>query len=169
MPAAPFLGVSLAGGLLLAALAALVAGWPLLVAAACVGGAWRNLRPDGFGVYRVGGIEHAAHLEWDRGTLRLTQHEAKLRVYRAYVEAGAYVPDRGRLPTLLYVFADPSREARVRRLIRTAFAGLSHVPVLTTNRGLLDAYGATSSIWRSPAAEERRPWLPAPPGEGSAS
>lgn len=118
----------------------------------------RSIRPDGFGVYRVGGVDHPFHLEWDRGTMRPGQYARKLAAYRAYAEAAAFLADRRVVPTLLFVFSRPDKEASTLALARVVLAGIQQ-PLLATSRWRMERYGVDAPIWRSPFEQARRAWL----------
>lgn len=121
-------------------------------------GGWCSIRPDGFGLLRLNGVDHPFHLEWDRGTEKAGQHARKLAAYRAYVEAEAYRADRGQPPTLLYVFARWQDEQRVLGLARQVLADLPEPCLLATTRWRLKRDGPTAAIWRGPFQECRQAW-----------
>jgi hypothetical protein len=120
------------------------------------------VRPDGFGVYRAGGVDYPFHLEWDRGTLRRQHHLRKLAAYRAYVEACAFMPDRGQVPSLLYVFSRTDLEARTLQLAREVFEGLPEMSILMTSRWRLKHDGPAGEIWSSPFRPGRLAWVCGP-------
>jgi hypothetical protein len=134
-------------------------------AAACARG---RVRPDGYGVLRLGGRRHGFFLEYDRGTQDAAAYRRKLAAYAAYRDGGAFAADYAGFPTILLVTTDTGAEARIARHARAAAGRGEPLPLLLTAewryRG--DATrpappaGPLGPIWRAPRDPARRPWPP---------
>ncbi len=137
-------------------------------AAACARG---RFRPDGYVVYRRGDGQHAAFVEYDRGTMGERDWEQKLAAYYAYRDGGQYRPDYAGFPALLIVIAaeraddaagrEAATEATIAGVLRTLAVGRALLPALltTATRLAADPAGPLGPVWRESDAAHRRPWL----------
>src|SRR6266700_2727348 len=79
-------------------------------AAAC---AHARLRPDGYGVLRLGQRYYGFFLEFDRGTVRSAPLRAKFGAYHRYLASARAASDFDGPPSILVVTAGPGAEDRV--------------------------------------------------------
>jgi hypothetical protein len=135
---------------------------------------WRNalacargrVRPDGYGVLRLGRRRHGFFLEYDRGTAHAGDYRAKLAAYDTYRDTGRFTRDYEGFPTILLVTTDTAIENRIAGYARTATGrGAPPALFLTTEwryRGARgrpgDPEGPLGPIWRTPAGAARRRW-----------
>ncbi len=127
-------------------------------AAACARG---RVRPDGYGLVRLGRREHGFFLEFDRGTVHSAALRAKFAAYHRYRASAAAERDYDGFPTVLVVTTGPGGEQRIVDAVRSAGAGLaSSLPVLVTTVGWIssDFGGPFGSIWRDAEGGLRRSW-----------
>jgi hypothetical protein len=132
-------------------------------AAAC---SRRRVRPDGYGMIRLGGRLHGFFLEYDRGTMSARDYGAKWAGYYDYRDSGAFERDYDGFPTILVVTTDRTAEERIARSARAAAVGRwSPLPILLTcewrvSRDPANRDGLLGPIWREPpeAHSERRRW-----------
>ena len=120
-----------------------------------------NLRPDA----EFALLQNAPHLrhhrywlEYDRGTMRRRDLEAKMRTYAEYVRSREWFKDgRASLPRLLFVVPDTGQERRISEAARTSLADLP-LHVLVTTAGHIASSDPFESIWRPvfPLASETR-------------
>lgn len=122
----------------------------------------RNLRPDAeFVLLRQDATRlrhHRYWLEYDRGTMRRRDLEAKMRTYADYVRAREWVKDGlASLPRLLFVVPDTGQERRVSEAVQASLAKLP-LRILVTTAGHVAAAGPFAPIWRPvfPATGETR-------------
>jgi hypothetical protein len=139
-------------------------------AAACAHG---RLRPDGYGLLRLGHQQHGFFLEFDRGSMRPGRLRAKFAAYHRYRgSAHAARADTG-FPDILVVTTARGAEERVARAAREAAIGQPILlPILLTTTGWIEAQpeGLLGPIWRSPASAARGRWplrTCAPTAQGS--
>jgi DNA-binding MarR family transcriptional regulator len=118
--------------------------------------AQRNLRPDAeFELVYTGeggsGVRHLRYwLEYDRGTMRRHDLEAKMGAYADYLRAREWVKDgfgRAALPRLLFVVPDSEQERRVAEAC-VARLGAYRLRVLVTTTGRVEAASPYAPIWR---------------------
>lgn len=111
---------------------------------------WHALRPDAAGEYVAGTRRLRFWLEWDRGTMRRRDLEAKFAAYAHYVRSREWRADGNTpLPHLLVVTSDYGQETRLLAALAAAFAG--GPCALTIRVALLDqlmAHGPLAAIWR---------------------
>jgi hypothetical protein len=128
---------------------------------------WRNeaacahgrLRPDGYGVLRLGQRDYGFFLEFDRGTVRPAPLRAKFAAYYRYLASARAAKDFDGPPSILVVTAGPSAEDRVGDAVLAAQVGqLQRLVLLVTTVGLLIAAegGPFDPIWRVPGTRGRR-------------
>jgi hypothetical protein len=119
------------------------------------GGAAHWLRPDA--VLRVNWQDrvHRLYIEWDRGTMRWPEMEAKLLVYATFL--GNRDPGCATAPlALLIVTTSPVREEGMRkRLDAPSGAATANTPILTTTASLAGRLGPLGPIWRLGASPRR--------------
>jgi hypothetical protein len=118
---------------------------------------WRNaaasahgrLRPDGYGVLRIGRKLYGFFLEYDRGTMRPTRLRAKFAAYQGYRASSLAARVYGGFPTILVVAATSGAQARLVRAARALSPGFGGpLPVLFTTEALL-ATCPDQPIWRT--------------------
>jgi len=122
----------------------------------------RNLRSDAeFALLcqdATGLRHHRYWLEYDRGTMRRRDLEAKMRTYAEYVRSREWFKDGlTSLPRLLFVVPDTGQEQRVSEAARVTLVGLP-LRVLVTTTGHLATADPFAPIWRPvfPLASEAR-------------
>jgi hypothetical protein len=127
-------------------------------AAACARG---RVRPDGYGLLRLGRREYGFFLEFDRGTVHAAALRAKFAAYHRYKASAAAAREYDGFPTVLVVTAGPGAEQRIVAAVRAAGPGLvNSLPVLITTLGWMegDSAGPFGSIWLDPEHGMRRSW-----------
>jgi hypothetical protein len=125
-------------------------------AAAC---AYGRLRPDGYGILRLGRHEYGFFLEFDRGTVRPAPLRAKFGAYHRYLASARAATDFEGPPSILVVTAGPGAEDRVDDAVLAADVGQQRrLPLLVTTVDLLIAAegGPFGPIWRVPGTQARR-------------
>jgi hypothetical protein len=125
-------------------------------AAACVHG---RLRPDSYGVLRLGQRDYGFFLEFDRGTVRPAPLSAKFAAYHRYLASARAANDFDGPPSILVVTAGPAAEDRVVGAVLAAETGQPRrLPLLVTTVALLIAAegGPFDPIWRVPGTQGRR-------------
>jgi len=131
-------------------------------AAAC---SRRNLRPDGYGIYRHAGKLYGFFLEYDRGTMQGRDYREKFAVYHAYLASGQFQQEYQGYPTILVVTRDDAIEERIARAVTAVAVGqFAPLPLLLTSQWRIDdphnPYGLLGPIWREVEASSgnRRVW-----------
>jgi hypothetical protein len=127
-------------------------------AAACTHG---RVRPDGYGLLRLGGREYGFFLEFDRGTIRPAALRAKFVAYQRYRSSARSARDYDGFPSVLVVTNGPGAEERLSSAIRAANAEQgSPLPALVTTVGWMDNHpaGLAGPIWVEPETGLRRAW-----------
>jgi Replication-relaxation len=127
-------------------------------AAACAHG---RMRPDGYGLLRLGRREYGFFLEFDRGTVRPAALRAKFASYHRYSVSARAARDYDGLPTILVVTTGEGAEARLAEAVCAAGFGQSRpLPLLLTSIGRIatNALGALGPIWRKGETGRRRNW-----------
>jgi len=125
-------------------------------AAACTHG---RLRPDGYGLLRLGPEQHGFFLEFDRGSMRPGRLRSKFAAYVRYRASGHAARTYDGFPVLLVVRNGPGAEQRLVRVLRAAEVGQSTpLPALLTTTALLEAVGGgpLGCVWRTVAIPARR-------------
>ncbi len=125
-------------------------------------------RPDGYGVYRLGGRDVGFFLEYDRGTEKAAQYAGKWAAYYAYRDSGRAAQDYAAFPTILVVTA--GSEEPVLRSARAAAVGrAAALRILTTTTGWVAAHpqGMLGPIWRTPDSADRHFWVRGPNNSGA--
>jgi hypothetical protein len=119
-------------------------------AAACAHG---RLRPDGYGVLRLGQRDYGFFLEFDRGTVRPAPLRVKFTAYHRYLASARAARDFDGPPSILVVTAGPAAEDRVVDAVLAAEVGQPRrLPLLVTTVDFLIAAdgGPFDPIWRVP-------------------
>ena len=128
-------------------------------AAACAHG---RLRPDGYGVLRLGRHEYGFFLEFDRGTVRSAPLRAKFVAYHRYFASARAAREFDGPPIILVVTAGPAAEDRVVDAVLAAEVGQARrLPLLLTTMDLLTTaeHGPFDCVWRIPGVHNgRRAW-----------
>jgi hypothetical protein len=118
------------------------------------------MRPDGFGLLRVGPREYGFFLEFDRGTVHRALR-AKFAAYCRYRSSPLAARDYDGFPIVLVVTSGPGGERRIADAVRAATGGLvSRLPVLVTTVAWIDRHenGPLGRIWLEPWRLVRRSW-----------
>jgi hypothetical protein len=119
------------------------------------------MRPDGYGLLRIGRREYGFFLEFDRGTVRPAPLRAKFAAYHRYRISAAAARQYDGFPTILVVTAGPGSEERIARAVRAADVGQgAPLPALVTTVDRIESYshGMPASIWRTPQSSARSQW-----------
>src|SRR5207245_10726555 len=92
-----------------------------------------RLRPDGYGVLRLGRRDYGFFLEFDRGTVRPAPLRAKFAAYHRYLASARAAKDFDGPPSILVVTAGPTAEDRVADAVLAAEVGQPRrLPLLLT-------------------------------------
>ena len=127
-------------------------------AAACAHG---RMRPDGYGLLRLGRREYGFFLEFDRGTVRSAALRAKFAAYHRYRSSARSARDYDGFPAVLVVTSGPGPEERIVRAVAATGMGFAQeLPVLLTTLSWIGAYpdGPLGPIWRKTGICQRRGW-----------
>jgi hypothetical protein len=110
---------------------------------------WR-CKPDGYGCYRRGDQRYGFLLEYDRGTERARQYDAKLAAYCAYYRRGHAARHYAGRPQVLFVTTSDAAEVRIVAAMERVFArhGDPGFSFLTTTTTRIKASGILAAIWR---------------------
>jgi hypothetical protein len=129
---------------------------------------WRNaavcahgrVRPDGYGLLRLGRQEYGFFLEFDRGTVRPGALRAKFAAYQRYRASARAAREYQGFPTILVVTSGPGAEERLASAVRAANVGQPALPVLLTTLGWIEEQRdcALGSVWRDAERSRRRSW-----------
>jgi hypothetical protein len=125
------------------------------------------MRPDGYGVVRLGRSEHGFFIEFDRGTVRSRALRGKFAAYLRYSGSLQAQRDFAGFPPVLVVTTGPGAEVRIAEAAASAAVGHMGAPrVFVTTVGWLlnDPAGAFRPIWRTPVSPSRQCWW-GPPAE----
>jgi hypothetical protein len=130
---------------------------------------WRNpaacahgrVRPDGYGLLRLGRLEHGFFLEFDRGTVRPQALRAKFAAYQRYLASSRSAREYQGFPTILVVTSAAGAEERLASTVRAANVGHPTLPVLLTTVAWIEGCrdSALGPIWRAAESSCRRAWL----------
>jgi hypothetical protein len=128
-------------------------------AAACAHG---RMRPDGYGLVRLGRREYGFFLEFDRGTVRSAPLRAKFVAYHRYLASARAAREFDGLPSVVIVTAGPGAEDRLADAVMAAEVGQPRrLPLLLTTVDLLTTseHGPFDCVWRMPGVHSgRRAW-----------
>jgi hypothetical protein len=128
-------------------------------AAACALG---RMRPDGYGLLRLGRREYGFFVEFDRGTVHASALRAKFGAYVRYRSTPMAVRVFDGFPITLVITSGPASERRVTEAVRAVSGGAEiRFPVLVTTIGWLETNpGALwQRIWFDAIHARRRAWL----------
>jgi hypothetical protein len=123
--------------------------------------AHRRVRPDGYGLLRLGRRDYGFFVEFDRGTVRPPALRAKFAAYQRYGRSPRFVRDYDGFPTILVVTTGPGAERRIVGAIRATGAWPSQQPpILLTTVGWIenDRAGPFGPIWLRPGQAGRERW-----------
>jgi DNA-binding MarR family transcriptional regulator len=127
----------------------------------------RDLRPDGYGIYRHRGVSYGFFVELDRGTMNARDYFKKFAAHYRYAVSGRFRKDYRGYPMILFVTANNASEERIARVARAVAIGQAgRLPIRLTSFWRLDdprnPLHLLGTIWREPDAgsEDRRSWLP---------
>src|SRR5579859_8155103 len=81
-------------------------------------GRWHNLLPDAAFEYRAGEQIVHAWLEWDEGTMKRRDLEAKLHSYAQFIHARQWMKEGPVLPLLVIVVPEKGQELRMQQVVR---------------------------------------------------
>jgi Replication-relaxation len=127
-------------------------------AAAC---AHARVRPDGYGLLKLGRREHGFFLEFDRGTVRPAALRAKFVAYHRYCSSGRAAREYDGLPVVLVVTVGPAAEDRIADAVvavHGACGGPLSIFVTTTAWIAVNADGILGRIWCRPGSPGRLRW-----------
>jgi hypothetical protein len=134
---------------------------------------WRNaaaaaharVRPDGYGLLKLGGREHGFFLEFDRGTVRPAALRAKFVAYHRYCSSRRAAREYDGLPSVLVVTVAPAAEDRIAdAVVAVHSARGAPLPIVVTTTAWIavDADGILGRIWRRPGRPGRVSWPSVP-------
>jgi hypothetical protein len=122
-------------------------------------GGWRHLRPDGAGSFRADATLFRFWLEWDQGSMNLSDLTLKFMSYETYLASGAWREALDRvIPHLLIVVQDVGQLRRMQKAATMASAnyispsdGVGVVPLKSsiTLVSRLNESGPLAPIWWS--------------------
>jgi hypothetical protein len=120
------------------------------------------VRPDGYGLLRLGQREYGFFLEFDRGTVRPSALRAKFAAYHRYRSTPMAARDFHGFPVTLVMTTGPASERRIIEAVQSVRVGdETGFPVLVTTIGWFESNpGAVwERIWLDPIHARRRAWL----------
>jgi protein involved in plasmid replication-relaxation len=126
--------------------------------AACAHG---RLRPDGYGLLRLGTQYYGFFLEFDRGSMHAGRLRAKFIAYHRFAASPAATGSYAGLPTILVVTTGPGSEQRLARAIAAADVGQgARLPALLTTTAWLETTpaGPLGPVWRTAVDPQRCAW-----------
>jgi hypothetical protein len=127
---------------------------------------WRNaaasahgrVRPDGYGLLRIGQREYGFFLEYDRGTVRTTSLRAKFAAYDRYRMSARAEREYDGFPDILVVTAGGAEDRITDAIASVACGSTWHPRTFVTTVALLRVTraGPLGPIWRVPGPTARR-------------
>ena len=113
----------------------------------------RSIHPDAFGILRRGGALCPFFLEWERRAVRPVTMAARLAPYLRYYSSPRPTDDHGVQPSVLIVFDDDVSETHFLRVAGEEMdrSGV-RVPLMVSQRDVLDRLGPLRPAWRSPGS-----------------
>jgi Replication-relaxation len=130
--------------------------------AACAHG---RLRPDGYGLLRLGAGHYGFFLEFDRGSMHAGRLRGKFAAYHRYAASTEAARSYAGFPTVLVVCTSPGGEQRIARAVAASDVGCGRrLAVLLTTTGWLDGApaGPRGAVWRTAWESTRRTWASMP-------
>ena len=115
----------------------------------------RSIHPDAFGVLRRGDATWAFFLEWERRAVRPVTMATRLAPYLRYYSSQRPTDDHGARPDVLVVFDDDIAQTHFLRIAREEMARAGvEVPLLVSQRELVEREGPLGRAWRRPGVPE---------------
>ena len=108
---------------------------------------WYNLRPDALAEYRIGQQRMRFWLEWDRGTMNVSDLTIKFTSYAYYLSSREWTREHMMLPFLMCIAPDIAQERRLQRVAQTTRMPGHGLVMWTTTEVLLQDHGPNASIW----------------------
>ena len=105
-----------------------------------------SIRPDATVVVTVDGRWHVLLLEVERRAVYPKSMGERLMPYGRYFSGSQWLQDYGQKPKALVVLESSDIESHF--LDSQEAAGLSHLPVITSNSAVLDRLGPYGTVWR---------------------
>lgn len=122
-------------------------------------GHWHSLRPDGAGCYQTGATRFRFWLEWDQGSMNLSDLTRKFISYYTYLASGAWhEASDSVIPHLLIVVQSYGQFQRMRKAAESASAmsialgrtsALTHLNASMAYADDLETAGPLAPIWSS--------------------
>ena len=114
----------------------------------------RALRPDGYGVYRVGERVYPFLLEWDRGTAVLSKYRQKFALYADYYAGLVRQSNRIAVPALWVVTVNEGRVEAIFNASQSLKRRIGFdLPIMVTTVQRLEMKGVTGSVWSTPYSQ----------------
>ena len=118
-------------------------------------GGRRSVHPDAFGVLRRGDALWPFFLEWERRAVRPVTMAERLAPYLRYYSSHRPTDDHGTQPAVLIVFDDEIVQTHFLRIAREEMARAGvEVPLLVSNRELVEREGPLGRAWLAPGVPE---------------
>jgi hypothetical protein len=119
------------------------------------------VRPDGYGVVRLGRYDHGFFLEFDRGTVRSRALRAKFAGYQRFFSTMVGQREYDGSPVVLVVTTGPAADARIADAAELGavghMRGLS-VFVTTVEWIASNPLGPLGQVWRRLPGSTRQSW-----------
>ena len=113
-------------------------------------GKLHSVQPDAFGLLRSGCRDRPFFLEWERRAIRPSTMAAKLAPYLRYYGTRRPTEDHGAQPLVLIALDDALAADRLLRMVREQpRRTLDELPILITDRRLLQQAGPLGHAWRT--------------------
>ena len=118
-------------------------------------GRLHSVRPDAFGVLRLGHDAFPFFLEWERRAVRPVTMASRLAPYLRYYSSRRPLDDHGATPAVLVVFDDELAATHFLRVARQEMARSGiRVPLWVSHKTALERLGPLSRAWQTPEAWE---------------
>ena len=118
-------------------------------------GGRRSVHPDAFGILRREGVVWPFFLEWERRAVRPVTMAERLAPYLRYYSSHRPTDDHGTQPAVLIVFDDEIVQTHFLRIAREEMARAGvEVPLLVSNRELVEREGPLGRAWLAPGVPE---------------
>ena len=127
-----------------------------------------SVRPDAFGVLKLGGKQTPFFLEWERRAVRPVTMAARIAPYLRYYATSRPLDEHGAVPAVLVVFDD---ELAATHFLRVADHGMRRAgvkaPLWVSLKAALERLGPLGAAWRRPGRwDPPRPFACRPAGLG---